>query len=218
VFRTKICGITNAQDADLVRRLGGQAIGLNFYPDSARYIRGTAASPIPAWGGGILRVGVFVNQTQKEIRAAISKWSLGAIQLHGDETPSELAELMDCRRIKAFRLRADHLFAISDFLSRCDALDCLPEAVLVDGWQAKAYGGTGARADWELLAAHPDLFGSLPVILAGGLDPTNVAAAVAAVRPAGVDVASGVESAVGVKDQRKVAEFLAAANRVFGEL
>lgn len=217
MFQTKICGVTSAEDAQLVRRLGGDAIGLNFYSDSVRYVGDFNAATIATrWGGDdLLRVGVFVNATADVIRAAIELYALDAIQFHGDEPPEALAELAEYRRIKVFRLHPDRLDQIGDFLTRCDALGCLPEAILVDAWQAAAYGGTGAVAEWDRLTQHRALFGSLPVILAGGLNPSNVAQAIAAVRPDGVDVASGVEAIAGVKDERKTAEFISRAQAAF---
>jgi phosphoribosylanthranilate isomerase len=141
--------------------------------------------------------------------------ALDAIQFHGDEPPEALAEFAEYFRIRVFRLRPDKTGEIADYLSRCASCNCLPDAVLVDAWQDQAYGGTGVTADWELVAQQRALFGSLPFILAGGLNPSNVAQAIAVVRPDAVDVASGVERTVGVKDKRKTADFISRAQAAF---
>ena len=97
MFRTKICGITSVEDAELVSRLGGEAIGLNFYPQSSRYVGDNASDAHPRWGGELTRVGVFVNASAERIRDCVKEWALDVIQLHGDEDPEFLAELTESR-------------------------------------------------------------------------------------------------------------------------
>jgi phosphoribosylanthranilate isomerase len=241
-FRVKICGITSSDDALLAAEAGADAIGLNFYSQSPRCVSPDQAEEIvtrlreeysPAQ---VQVVGVFVNHSLDEILWAIRDASLFAdgicLQLHGDEPPELLRDLRahglgaaghllqatghvpTVPIIRAFRCREAELTAEKAYLAACEEFGASPQAVLLDGWQAGAYGGTGKALDWESLGRQRNCLG-LPVILAGGLTPTNVAAAIAAVRPRAVDVASGVESAPGKKDYAKTMAFVAAARQAF---
>jgi phosphoribosylanthranilate isomerase len=192
----KICGITRVADALAAEEAGADAIGLNFWPGSKRHVTPDAAAAIvrelpPA----LRRFGVFVNPTADEVSRAFDAGLIDIAQLHGNETVAFCAQL-GRPWMKALRLRD---------LGQLDGWKS--DLVLVDA-DAPGYGGSGVTADWSLARAAAQ---SRRVILAGGLRPDNVAAAIAAVWPFGVDVASGVESAPGMKDARKIAAFVAAA-------
>jgi len=198
VTRVKICGITRLEDAELAASLGAWAIGFVLWPGSKR-----AADPARAAGiAQALRrrvdlVGVFVNPTLDEVAAAAEALRLTHVQLHGDEGPAFCAEVgrrTGAKVIKAVAVRSGaDLQALARFRTDLHLLDA---------------GAGGGRAwDWALVAGRRS---SVPAILAGGLTPENVAAGIAAVRPWGVDVASGVEAAPGVKDPAKLEAFFAA--------
>lgn len=208
-LRVKICGITNESDARRVAYLGADAIGLNFYAQSKRYID-------PKFAEFILRelppfvdpVAVFVNQPLRQVFELLNQ--LGRIrtfQWHGDNP--ELSDAFPFRMISAFPVRDQQSLAdINRYLDVCQGMGRLPGAVLVDAQVPGEYGGTGQTAPWHLLA---DFRPPVPVILAGGLTPDNVAAAVRLVKPYAVDVASGVEKSPGQKDPEKVRRFIANA-------
>jgi phosphoribosylanthranilate isomerase len=232
MFTIKICGVTTPEDALLAAEAGADAIGLNFYARSPRYVAPEPAAEIvrrlhERYSGERLKVvGVFVNAALEQILSTIELLQAAAgnqspaglvIQLHGDEPPEFLSEL--CRQrpdvpvVRAFRCRGADLRAEADYVQQCHALGALPHAALVDAYAPGNFGGTGQCIDWQAVAAGRQHLGGVPVILAGGLTAENVAAAIAAARPDGVDVASGVESAPGRKDAAKVAAFIAAARR-----
>jgi phosphoribosylanthranilate isomerase len=212
MFRVKICGITNPHDAGVAVRAGADAIGLNFYPGSRRYVGlRQAAEIIEAMDRPVAKVGVFVNATCAEIRQAVVSLGLDFVQLHGDEPPETIVELDDVPVIRAFRLSNSGWQPLVDHLEQCQRLGVLPTAILVDAFRADSYGGTGESPDWVVARRYHDLGLKLPLILAGGLTPAIVTHAIAAVSPFAVDTASGVESAPGVKDERQVAAFIAAA-------
>jgi phosphoribosylanthranilate isomerase len=217
MFRIKICGITNERDALAAAEAGADAIGLNFFQKSRRFIEPETARQITAAvPAGILKVGVFVNLTVAEISSIVSRVGLDAVQLHGDESPQIIAELLkDVRVLRAHRCGSDGLMSLSQFLAVSRAAGRMPDAVLIDADAGSDFGGTGQRADWDLIAREREALQKLPLILAGGLTLGNVAAAIAAVAPEGVDVASGVESAPGKKDQAKVRDFIVAAREAF---
>jgi len=198
----KICGITSVDDAHAALDCGADALGLNFYAPSPRCLPIARAIEIAsAIGTRALKVGVFVNATQADIAAIDAAVGLDLIQLHGDE-PAGLCARWPGRVIKAFRLQTTK------------NVDCLAEyagvrMLLLDAAVGGAYGGTGVCADWHLACAAKRH--GVPVLLAGGLTPENVADAVRAVAPFGVDTASGVECAPGRKDAGKMHAFIAAA-------
>jgi phosphoribosylanthranilate isomerase len=146
---------------------------------------------------------------------------LTSVQLHGDEPAEMLAQMPSSLLIiKAYRCDARGLLPLAGYLDACRAAGRAPDAVLIDA-QAEAteeYGGTGRVADWERIARDRELVGDLPLILAGGLTPANVSEAIAAVRPHGVDVASGVETQPGRKNASLVREFVAASREAFARL
>jgi phosphoribosylanthranilate isomerase len=204
VPRVKICGITRAEDAELAVSLGAWAIGFILWPESKR-----AADPAVA--AGIARtmrrrvelVGVFVNPTLDEVVQASESIGLTHVQLHGDEGPSfctAVAARTGARVIKALRIGSQ--------ADMRDAERFHTDFHLLDADAGSAYGGTGRTWNWELIGARRS---KIPVILSGGLTPDNVGDAIAAVQPWGVDVASGVESAPGIKDPAKLEAFIAAA-------
>ena len=208
--RVKICGITRPDDGRHAARAGADAIGLVFYPPSPRYVSPRqAADIVAALPPFVTTVGLFVDASPEHIAAVLEQVPLDTLQFHGDESPDYCAAF---RRpwIKALRMR--------------DGVDPQAEAdryraagargLLVDSYVPGVPGGTGERFDWDRLPAHP----SLPLVLAGGLDPANVAEAVRRVRPWAVDVSGGVEvigvdgrRQGGIKDPGAVSAFLRAA-------
>lgn len=197
MIRVKICGITDVEDALQACACGADALGLVFYPRSPRCVTPEQARAIiRALPPLVTTVGLFVNEEPQRIRQLADDCGLDVIQLHGDEGP-DACDFAPRRSIKALRVKdAASLVGHEEFRT---------SALLLDAWVAGAYGGTGERFNWELAAG---IACQRPVILAGGLTPENVAAAVNAVRPYGVDVSSGVESAPGRKDPAKVAAFI----------
>jgi phosphoribosylanthranilate isomerase len=205
-MRIKFCGVTNLDDAREAARLGVWAIGLNHHRDSPRFCEPTVAAEI----GGTLRrrlevVGVFVNPTLGQLDAAAQDESLTMLQLHGDEGPAfcqEAARRTGCKVIKALPVRS-----VADIRG---AEAYRTDFHLLDAHSQRMPGGTGESFDWELLAGRRS---EVPLILAGGLTPDNVAAGIAAARPFAVDVASGVEAEPGVKDHALMAAFQEQAQR-----
>ena len=191
----KICGITNAEEATAAMEGGATALGFNFYPRSPRYIAPEDAAQIPS-APGVRRVGVFVNEAPGRVEEIARIASLDVAQLHGDETPADYPGGVAVW--KAVRVAAG--FDSSQY-------DGLPaEALLLDGPAADLYGGAGKTFDWTLAGAS-----TRRIILAGGLDASNVAQAITLVRPWGVDACSRIESAPGRKDYKKMTEFLESA-------
>ena len=201
--RVKICGITNLADALAAVAAGADVLGLNFYEGSPRRVSmKTAAEISKQLPPFVMRAGVFVNADEDLVTRAIGECGLSLLQFHGDE-PAEFCAQFGLISMKAFRIRdAESLKQLPRFQT---------DAYLLDAFSPEARGGTGEKFNWEL-AVEAQKFGK-PVFLAGGLTPENVADAVRKVRPFGVDVSSGVESAPGKKDAVKVRAFIAAARR-----
>ena len=199
----KICGITRLSDALHAIEHGAGALGFVFWPQSPRYIAPErAADIIVSLSPDVDAVGVFVNESIDGIRAIVAKTGISAIQLHGDEPP-DYAPALGWPVLKAITVaQAD------------DAAGAWPAETtfLMDAADPVRRGGTGTTVDWQQAAAAAR---GRRVVLAGGLTPDNVAAAIDTVRPFGVDVSSGVEDAPGVKNQDKVARFLASARSAF---
>lgn len=191
----KVCGITNAEDAAAAIAGGATAIGFNFYARSPRYIAPEDAARI-ATPQGVRRVGVFVNEPRATVERIVQLAALDVAQLHGEEPFEEYPA--GTAVWKAARVTAD--------LDLSRYLDGRAEALLLDGPAGVLYGGAGKTFDWSLAAAA-----SRRIILAGGLDGSNVAAAIAMAHPWGVDACSRIESAPGKKDHKKMSEFLQAA-------
>jgi phosphoribosylanthranilate isomerase len=199
--RVKICGITRPEDAVLAGKLGAWAIGMIFAPSSPRCLSleqaERVAQVVPE---GVLKVGVFMDQGEDEIRAAQRALGLDLVQLHGAETDLFSRLIGKSRVMKAVVLRSQSSI---DEVARREAA-----YLLVDRPRHIPSGGT---VDWKWAA---ELAHKVPqMLLAGALNASNVDAAVAQVRPWGVDVASGVESAPGVKDRDKLTDFFAAVRR-----
>jgi phosphoribosylanthranilate isomerase len=217
MFQIKICGITDVDDARLVARAGADAIGLNFYPKSPRFLSAEKARAIAAAvPAGVCKVGLFVNAPALEVGRLFDQLGLDLIQLHGDEPPEYLAGLGGRPVMRAFRLGASGLEPITRYLTRCRQLEALPQLVLIDSLVAGSYGGTGQVANWTLAGRYPRE--NPPLVLAGGLTPANVAESIRTVRPAAVDTASGVESSPGRKDLDLVGQFIAAARAALAAL
>ena len=203
-MNVKFCGITRLEDAEQAVRLGAWAIGLNHWPESERRCDPATAVEISAAVRRKLNVvGVFVNARLDEVVHAAEDESMAMLQLHGDEGPDfcrEAARRTGCKVIKALRVRST-----ADVVG---AEAFRTDYHLFDAHRAGSPGGTGASLDWELLAGRRS---EVPMILAGGLTPSNVAEAIAIVRPFAVDVASGIESAPGIKDHELMTAFAEAA-------
>jgi len=200
--RIKICGVTRAEDALAAVRLGADALGFNFWPGSKRHVTPAVARGIIArLPPFVTAVGVFVNQLEGEMRAVAAEAGIQVFQLHGDEPP-ELCARLPLPVVKA--IPVDQVRTLSRLLSYDVS------AFLLDT-PSRGYGGSGEPFDWSLAEGVSEV---APVILAGGLTPENVAAAVRAVRPYAVDVASGVESSPGVKDMDRMSRFFAAVREV----
>ncbi len=215
VCRVKICGVTDPNDARAVEAAGADWIGLNFYPPSPRYVDLDQTSAIlDVLVDRSRAVGLFVGRPAPEVRHLARRFGIQNVQLHGDETPEDIAELDGLTVIKAFRLRdASSLLELQTFLERCQELGRAPDVVLVDAHVPGLPGGTGQRIADDLLHRLPPV---PKLALAGGLTPENVADRVRAVRPWMVDVAGGVESAPGRKDLAMVSAFLSAARGAAG--
>ncbi len=203
--RIKICGITSVDDALQAVHLGADAIGLNFFPKSKRYISPgqgkLIASALPPF---VDAVGVFVNEPLELVRESLRfNTRLRIAQWHGDDAPLPPDDIMF---VPSFPI-ADSvgLQTAQQYLDRCRESGSIPPALLIDGFAKGEYGGTGNRAAWDLLAEWEV---DVPLILAGGLTPDNVSEAVRAVKPFAIDVASGVESSPGCKDAEKMRRFI----------
>jgi phosphoribosylanthranilate isomerase len=202
----KFCGITNLDDGRQAAHLGAWAIGLNHLPESPRFCEPLVAAEI---GAALKRqlevVGVFVNPTLGQLAATAEDESLTMIQLHGDEGPAfcqEAARRTGCKVIKALRVRSGADIRVAEAYRT--------DFHLLDAHRPGTSGGTGETFDWELLAGRRS---DVPLILAGGLTPENVADGVAAARPFAVDVATGVEAEPGVKDHALMAKFVESAQK-----
>jgi phosphoribosylanthranilate isomerase len=191
----KICGITNQEDATAAVEGGATAVGFNFYRRSPRYLPPERAAGIQT-APGVRRVGVFVDEARERVEEIARVAALDVAQLHGDETPADYpASLAVWKAVR-----------VGEVFDPSRLRDCPAEAVLLDG------PASGTPFDWRLAAPA-----SMPIILAGGLDASNVAEAVALVHPWGVDACSRIESAPGKKDHRKMNEFLKAAKAALGQ-
>jgi phosphoribosylanthranilate isomerase len=208
MFRIKICGVTRPEDAAHAVACGAEAIGINFFPGSPRFVPEEETREIvEAVADRAEVVGVFVNESPEAIVALCTRLGIRRVQLHGDEPPG------DASRIPLWRMKAVHADRAPD-LPALLAYPC--EAFLFDAGGEGAYGGTGRALAWEELGERfPGVAGRRgpggtrkPWLLAGGLTPENVERAILAALPFGVDVASGVESSPGKKDPGKVKTFI----------
>ncbi|MBA4147854.1 MAG: phosphoribosylanthranilate isomerase [Verrucomicrobia bacterium] len=199
--KIKICGITNIEDARAAAEAGADALGFMFFEQSPRNVQIEIAAQITrSVSPFVLKIGVFVNPTPDLVQSAIAHCDLNLLQFHGEET-SEFCQQFGMMTMKAFRVKD------------AESLDVLPayrtDAFLLDSYVAGKQGGTGEKFNWDLAVAAKQ-FGR-PVFLAGGLNAGNVRQAIEQVRPFGIDVSSGVESAPGKKDHQKIRDFISAA-------
>jgi len=191
----KICGLTTTEEAAQIGALQPDAVGLNFYARSPRGLTGEKAAEIAAAvPPGVLKVGVFVDQTPAEIDILAEKCGLDLVQLHGDYTPEIVQQLNSERFIWVHRLGAEGLAPLQVACQQFAELGRTPEACLIDARVPGLYGGSGHTVDWPALADSYDVTSLPPLLLAGGLHAENVAEAIRVVKPWGVDVASGVET------------------------
>ncbi|QDV51434.1 phosphoribosylanthranilate isomerase [Gimesia fumaroli] len=215
----KICGIQDPDTACMIADLGASALGLNFYSPSPRSIDVAQALKIKTAMSDrdTALVGLFVKHSLIEVKSVCNELDLKIVQLHGDEPPEFLAELVqsfpELKIIRAFRAKEPDLSPLTDFLTECDQCGKRPDYVLIDAYSPQAYGGTGHVAPWEMIHDQYREREWPPLILAGGLTPQNVAEAIQTVKPFGVDTASGVENAPGIKSQDMVKEFLIEAEK-----
>ena len=197
MIRSKICGITNLEDALLCCQLGADALGFVFFPDSPRYIAPEQAQKIirqlPAF---VSAVGLFVNADQQTVEATLQQVSLDILQFHGDEAP-EFCGVFARPYIKAIRVQTGQ-----DILN-AQAQYPQARALLFDAHSAHAYGGTGQTFDWTLL---PEAL-TMPWILSGGLNADNISEAITRTKTQAVDISSGVERQKGVKCPEKLLRF-----------
>ncbi len=204
MVRIKICGITNLEDALRAADLGADALGFIFYPKSPRKVAPEAARAIIAQLPPLVTtVGVFVDEDAAAVRELAARVGLDWVQLHGQESP-DYCRSLGRRVIKGFRIQDEHS------LSALAAYRGAAQALLLDTYKKGQIGGTGETFNWAL-AREAQKYG--PIILAGGLNPENVARAIETAQPQAVDVASGVEAAPGKKDAEKLKRFFAAVAR-----
>ena len=199
-MRVKICGLTNAEDAQYAVQCGADALGFVFYPKSPRYIDPECVkkiiSDLPPF---VTTVGLFVDESLDRIAQIVKDCRLDRVQLHGEESPAHCNQL-PFRVIKAVRLSQDfNVQSLQDFSA---------SAFLLDAYVPGQPGGTGQRCDWGVASIVARKY---TTILAGGLNPENIVQAIQQVAPYGVDVSSGVENEPGKKCQMKVAQFISLA-------
>lgn len=212
----KICGLRQPEHAAAAAAAGADLIGFIFAPARRQVSAATARECIgaareAARGRHIVAVGVFVDAPADEVEATVREAGLDLAQLSGLEPPALVANI-GVPAVKAIHPKpGDTLHHVLDAIDRYRAAAMSPVAYLVDGFAPGAAGGTGTRADWDLAA---ELCQTTPTLLAGGLDPGNVVAAIERVRPLGVDVSSGVEHD-GIKDPAKIEAFIREAKQAF---
>lgn len=204
MVRIKICGITRIEDALAAAQGGADAIGLVFYAPSPRAVDAAAARAIiQALPPFVTSVGLFVDASADTVREILDQVPLDMLQFHGDE-PAEFCRQFGRPYLKALRVRAgDDLNALAGQW---------PDAsgILLDSYKAGVPGGTGEAFDWALIPSQRHW----PLVLAGGLDADNVAAAIAQAKPWAVDVSGGVEQAKGIKSKDKINTFVGEVKRV----
>ncbi len=197
----KICGLTRSEDARLAVQAGADAIGINFFSGSKRYVTLPKVVPwLESLPGKVQKVAVVVNPTEAEVKALRESQIFDAIQFHGDEPPAFCEQSGFAVWIKAVR--------VLDRSSFEKAVEYASPYLLLDAWSETGWGGTGVRVDWGLVRSFVEAHPEKKVLLAGGLTPSNLADALRIVAPFGVDVASGVEVEPRRKDEYLVREFL----------
>ncbi len=207
-MRVKICGITRRDDAERALAMGADAIGCVFYPGSRRAVSLDMAPDISRGVSGLgMLVGLFVNQSAEDVQSVLDRVPLHALQFHGGESEAF------CRQFNRPYIKAIPMSSDVNLTEERRAY-ASATALLLDSVHAGQFGGSGQCFDWSWV--EPGL--SRRVILAGGLSTTNVAAAIAQVQPAAVDVSSGVEKEVGIKDVAKMKAFIKAARAAAQEI
>ncbi len=210
----KICGNTSLEDARLAAEAGADAVGFVFAPSPRRVTAAQVAAIVPGLPDSLEKIGVFVDASMEEIESTVRDVGLTGVQLHFDAAPELTARLRERFGPELRILRVVHFDAGSAGKAEANMDDPNLDAVMVDSRTASAVGGTGVAFDW--LAASATLFQNdetrkRRLVVAGGLNPENVAEAIAALRPWGVDVVSGVEATPGRKDPARVRSFIANA-------
>jgi phosphoribosylanthranilate isomerase len=217
----KICGTTNLVDAQMSVAAGADALGFIFASSPRQVELGLAAEIVAAVSGEVETIGVFVNESPARVAEIVHQVGLSGAQLHGDESTKQLAEfrralgqLKIIKSLQAGSLQQNSDLILEQYLGAHEQVD----AILLDSGSTQQRGGTGLPFDWEgawPIALH--IREKMPLIIAGGLSPANVAQAIELFRPWGVDVVSGVESEPGKKDEAKLRGFMAAVRQhVFG--
>jgi phosphoribosylanthranilate isomerase len=206
--KVKICGITNLEDARHAVECGVDMLGFNFYRGSKRFVEPAVAAEIVSGldGADVAKVGVFVNAEITEIAEVAKEVRLDGVQLHGDEDfgfVSQTRKQLGTKTIKCLRVNSGSAIP--------DPTDYACDAVLLDSYSPRGYGGTGEKFSWDVAKEIRIFVPNMELYLAGGLTAENVAEAIRTVRPYAVDVASGVEFSPGKKDPAKVAAFIKAA-------
>ena len=198
----KICGLTRKEDLLDAIDAGADAVGLVFYKPSPRYVNLAKARELARWvPPNVCLVGLFVNASVEEVNTVLNAVPLDLLQFHGDEDEAY------CRQFKRPYLKAARMAPGFDLLEYANRFPSA-QALLLDAF-VEGYGGGGKTFDWSLIPKSLPL----PIVLSGGLNPDNVTEAVRAVRPAGVDVSSGVELSKGVKDAAKITAFIAGVKK-----
>lgn len=224
-FHIKICGVTSSASVDACLNAGADAIGLNCYPPSKRYVCPKVAVELAKMiPENVARVGVFVNEPVESVLQLADQLQLDFAQLHGDETPEYASRLSGLPYLRAFRYGAAGLAVVDQFLQQTTDLGCPPAGILLDADVPGEFGGTGNQADWNRLAeersesanaGQANVNSKFPLTLAGGLTPDNVANAIRLVKPHAVDTASGVESEPGEKAPQLATLFVKLAQQAF---
>ena len=206
MLRVKICGLTTPQDAAAAIEAGADALGFNFFPGSKRYLQPkSAVAWIADFPPSVEKVAILVNPSWEEAIAAATITGITALQLHGAETPSF------CRQLMERGIRCAKAVPVSGSGSVANLPNFSTSRLLLDSVLGGEFGGSGRTFPWSVARDFVHARPELQVILAGGLTPENVGAAIATVRPFGVDVTSGVEAAPGRKDHGRMRDFIAAA-------
>jgi len=207
MVKIKVCGITNAEDASMAVQLGADALGFIFAKSPRRIRPEKARNIIQKMPPFVTTVGVFVDQDLGTIRKIMGLCGLDMVQLHGDETPAFCRKLAP-HAVKAFRLKdALSLKPMASYRGKVRAL-------LLDTFQEGVAGGTGATFDWSLAREAVGL--GMPVILSGGLGPSNIQQAVRMVKPYAVDVNSGIEKSPGKKDPALTRDLMEQVRKIRG--
>lgn len=205
MVRIKICGLTTPQDAEAAIEFGADALGFNFHPGSRRYLAIEAARWIGELPDTVDKFAVVVDPTIGGAEAIAAVGGIDALQLHGSETPDF------CRHLKERGIRFEKAIPVGNSGSLETCPEFFTDTVLLDSAGSGQFGGSGHTFPWQMAREFVEANPHLRVVLAGGLRPENVAEAVALVRPFGVDVTTGVESAAGKKDYGLLAAFISAA-------